>query len=87
MSMGYIRLAYSVPAERGARVRFIGGNPDPESDSGVKTQDGTIVGTRGQYLRVRMDGEARIRTLHPTWRVEYLKTPNASLSGGRRPSA
>ena len=76
MSMDYIRNAYGVPARRGARLLFIGGNPDPESDDKVKTQSGTIVGSRGQYLRVRMDGESRIRTLHPTWRIEYLKTPN-----------
>lgn len=80
--MDYIRRTYGVPARRGARLLFIGGNPDPESDDKVKTLAGTIVGSRGQYLRVRMDGEARIRTLHPTWRVEYMKTPNAEV---RRP--
>jgi len=76
MSMDYIRRTYSVPATVGARVRFLGGCPDPESDAEVKTQEGAIVGARGQYLRVRFDGERRTRTLHPTWRVEYLKTPN-----------
>lgn len=79
MSMDYIRRAYDVPARRGARLLFIGGGPDPESDDKVKTLAGTIVGSRGQYLRVRMDGEASIRTLHPTWRVEYLKTPNVRV--------
>ena len=36
---------------------------------------GLSSGARGAYLRVRMDGETRIRTLHPTWRVKYLKRP------------
>lgn len=76
--MDYIRRTYGVPARRGLRFLFIGGNPDPESDDKVKTRAGTIVGSRGQYLRVRMDGEAHIRTLHPTWRIEYLKTPNVN---------
>ena len=68
MSMDYIRRTYDVPAKRGARLRFKDGlNGD---------RDGTVVGARGAYLRVRMDGETRIRTLHPTWRVEYLKRPN-----------
>ena len=67
MSMDYIRRAYSVAAKRGGRVRF-------ENDG--DTRDGVIVGARGAYLRVRFDGERKPRTLHPTWRVEYLKTPN-----------
>ena len=85
--MDYIRRTYGVPARRGARLLFIGGNPDQEGDAKGRRQSGTIVGSRGQYLRVRMDGEARIRTLHPTWRVEYLKTPNVALSGARADAA
>jgi hypothetical protein len=81
VSMDYIRRTYSVPASVGARVRFLGGCPDPEDDAEVKTREGVIVGARGQYLRVRFDGEKHPRTLHPLWRVEYLKPPNASMSG------
>lgn len=63
--MDYIRRAYEVPAKRGGRVRFLDG----------KMREGCIVGSRGHYLRVRFDGERRPRSLHPTWRVEYLNTP------------
>lgn len=64
MSMAYIRDHYDVPAKRGARIRF-----QPYRDA----YDGVIVGSCGQYLRVRFDGEPlTIQTLHPTWGVTYL---------------
>lgn len=59
MSAQYVRDYYRVPAARGGRIRFDGA-------------PGVIVGFRDQYLRVRLDGEPGIDTLHPTWRVEYL---------------
>lgn len=59
--MAYIRDYYKVPAKRGARIRF------------RDAYDGVIVGSRGQYLRVRFDWEPlTIQTLHPTWCVTYL---------------
>lgn len=58
--MAYIRRTYNVPAKRGVRVRHAGHG------------DGVIVGSRGQCLRVRLDGENRSRTYHPTWAMEYL---------------
>lgn len=69
MSMEYIRRTYGVPAKRGNKVAF---NP-----TGYVRSIGVIIGSRGQYLRVRWDGDGATHTLHPTWRVEYLKTPNA----------
>jgi hypothetical protein len=63
MSMQYIRQCYGVPARRGARVRFSGGNLPAV---------GVIVGSRQQYLRVKFDGMSRPMTLHPAWKVEYL---------------
>ena len=63
VSMDYIRSTYGVPAKRDCRIAFL--NAD-------KRQEGTIVWANGAYLRVRMDGERRLRLLHPTWRVEYL---------------
>lgn len=62
MSMEYIRRTYGVPAKRGMRV-VIDGKP------------GRIVSSMGGYLRVRLDGELRPSNYHPTWRVEYPKTP------------
>jgi len=69
VSLAYIRRTYGVPAKRYGRVRFLDG----------KAREGTIVKARGHYLRVRFDGEYIPRTLHPTWRIEYLKTPNGVL--------
>ena len=65
MSMAYIRDYYGVPAKRGGRVVF---NDKP----------GVIVGSRSQYLRIRLDSDPstqRPRTVHPTWRMEYPAAP------------
>lgn len=67
MSMDYIRRTYGVPARRGARIAF-----------DYPPKHGAVVSARGACLRVRFDGEQVVRTLHPTWMVAYLKTPNAA---------
>ena len=54
---------YSIPAKRGGRVRYTGGES-------VKT--GTITSARDGYLRIRLDGENQPRSYHPTWELEYL---------------
>lgn len=59
MSMDYIRSYYGVPAKRGALIMFNG-------------KVGSIVGSRGQYLRVRFDGKRFPAVIHPTWEVRYL---------------
>lgn len=64
MSMNYIRRYYAVPAKRGMRVTVDG-------------YSGTIVGSYGQYLRVRVDGEKHAGLWHPTWRVEYHQPTEA----------
>lgn len=80
MSMDYIRHSYGVPAQRGGRVTWW-------ETLGAQVV-GTIVGTRGHYLRVRLDGETRARTLHPTWRIGYHEPPNVGVkAAGRRPVA
>ena len=56
--MDYVRRMYGVPAKRGGLVRYEG-------------KTGKIVGSRGNYLRIRLDGEKRIRSYHPT-DVEYI---------------
>lgn len=58
MSMDYIRNRYGVPAKRGARV-VADGKP------------GTIVAARGGHLRIRLDGEKRTGSWHPTWNMDY----------------
>lgn len=67
MGMNYIRQHYNVPAMVGARVRYTGdctkrGNP----------KIGTITGSDGAHLRIRMDGEGFSNRYHPTWELEYL---------------
>ena len=79
MSMDYIRRTYGVPAKRGAQILFRG----VIGQAGIT---GVVIGTRGHYLRVRMDATCLTWTLHPTWEVEYLKTPNCvgNLQGPAR---
>jgi len=72
MSLVYIRRAYNVPAKRGARVRV-------DWDSPAPTREGTITGADGARLRIRLDGEKHSRSAHPTWRIEYLMTPNVEF--------
>ena len=59
MSLNYIREFYNVPAKRGMSVL-------------VQGKKGIIVGARHQYLRIRIEGEKKIGSYHPTWEIEYL---------------
>jgi hypothetical protein len=61
--MEYIRKAYGVPARRGARVKFTDAS---------KAVRGTVVGSRGHYLRVKWDVSGFVQTMHPTWMLIYL---------------
>lgn len=66
MSMKYIRDRYGVPAKRGARVRYSGGDMPVE---------GTITSAApGAHLRIRLDGDKGVCYFHPTWKLEYLPT-------------
>ena len=67
MSMDYIRRTYGVPARRGGRVQYTGAK---------KSVQGTIVSARGHYLRVRWDESGQVQSMHPTWMLVYLETPN-----------
>jgi hypothetical protein len=57
-AMAYVRERYSVPAKRGARVRFCG-------------DECVIVGARDGLLRLRCVSTGDLWTAHPTWRMEY----------------
>lgn len=70
MSMDYIRRAYGVPAKRGGRVAYT---------AAEKAVQGTIVSARGHYLRVRWDESGLTHSMHPTWMLVYLKTPNVRV--------
>ena len=63
MSMEYIRSTYKVPAKRGGRVEYT--HPVPP-------RMGTITGTKGARLCVRLDGDDHSGNYHPTWKLTYL---------------
>jgi hypothetical protein len=65
--MNHLRAIYGIPAKRGGRIRFT-----PGIAFGYEPKEGTILGAKGTYLRVRFDGEKRTAFLHPTWEVTYL---------------
>ena len=65
MSMKYIREVYHVPAKRGMRVTHTYGHPH---------RHGTITGSRGARLRIRLDGDSASGIYHPTWELTYLDT-------------
>lgn len=60
-----IRESRRVPAKVGGRVRYTG------AEDG-QPRDGTIVGGRGGYVQIRLDGEKHAGSYHPTWKLEYL---------------
>lgn len=61
MSLAYIRKTYGVPAWRGVRVAW-----------DYAGREGSITGSRGQHIRVLLDGDKRSIQLHPTWRLRFL---------------
>jgi len=72
--MEYIRDTYGVPAKRGGRVEYRGG---------AEIQTGTITGSDGHYLRIRMDGEKHSRDYHPAWAMRFL---DDTSKGGATPT-
>ena len=63
----YIRDAYKVPARKGARIRF-------KLFHNRKAMPGAIVGVRGPYLLIVLDGcPLRRYMVHPTWKMEYIE--------------
>lgn len=79
MSIEWIRNYYGVPAKRGGRVEYI-----PCEGSTDESRLGTITGTSGPHLRVRMDGDKYSFQYHPTWQLRYLDaTPPRTEGEGR----
>jgi hypothetical protein len=66
-SLAYIREHYNVPAHLGGRVRY----------TWRGDRLGTIVGTSGARLLVRLDGDRDWAPYHPTWEIEYLTDAEA----------
>lgn len=69
MSMSLVRKSYGVPAKRGGRVIYLGGE---------RPEHGTICGARGVYLKIRMDGDTHSGPYHPTWMLEYVSSRDPS---------
>ena len=69
MSMKYIRETYGVPAKRGMEITF-------QKCEHVAPNRGWIVGSKGDYLRVRFAGNLGIFSLHPTWNIVYNQSLN-----------
>lgn len=63
--MDWFRAQYSVPAKKGGRIEYTG-----DRKSGAKL--GTITGTQGPRLLIRLDGEKHSNPYHPTWELRYL---------------
>ena len=72
MSLQYIRDNYNVPAKRGARIEYSDATALFIRGFLYSPKKGTIVGAKGQYLRVRFDNETNIVTLHPKSCIKYL---------------
>ena len=83
MSMDWIRSHYGVPAKLGGRVEYT--RSEGSTDAPAM---GTITGTDGQYLKVRLDGEKHTLPYHPTWQLRYLDGDSTPAEGGKadRPS-
>lgn len=73
MSMAYIREYYGVPAKRCARVEYTGGK---------SPVTGTITGSEGARLRIRMDGDDCAGIYHPTWELRYLPAAQQGAEHG-----
>lgn len=63
MSLQNIRDKYGVPARRGGRIEYTGNGT---------TIEGTITGSIGENIRVRLDGDKGSLSFHPTWKIRYL---------------
>lgn len=68
MSMEWIRSNYGVPAKRGMRVEYT----PCQGSKDLPSRFGTITGTRGPHLLIRLDGEAHSRPYHPAWQLRFL---------------
>lgn len=68
MSMQWIRDHYGVPAKQGGRVEYT----PCEGSKDEAGKFGTITGTSGPHLLIRLDGQKNALPYHPTWQLRYL---------------
>lgn len=75
MSFKYIQDSYKVPAYKGARVEY--------TETNGEVRRGTITGTTGAHLLVKLDGpKQKAGKYHPTWNLKYLKVEWVVLLAG-----
>lgn len=58
LELKHIRERYNVPAKIDGRIEY-------------KSRPGIIVGAKNGHLKIRLDGEIKIKSYHPTWEIEY----------------
>ena len=71
MTMAYVRNYYRVPAKRGGRIEYTGGD-------GPRL--GTIVSASNGRINVRLDGDKHAMPHHPTSEIRYLDAAKATTS-------
>lgn len=64
MSLEQINIAYKVTAKLGGKIEF--------TNAVGQIKQGTIVGYRGLFIKVKFAGNTTPVILHPTYGVEYL---------------
>jgi hypothetical protein len=62
-SFDYFIKYYGVPAKKGCRIIYTGGE---------EPKNGVIIGVKGPYLKIKLDGETYAGVYHPTWELQYL---------------
>lgn len=70
MSVSYILNHYGVHALPGYRAKYTGGS-NPKM--------GTVIGTRGAYIEIRLDGDNINGLYHPTWELEIIPVPPSDV--------
>lgn len=72
MSLAWVRKNYGVPAKRGARVIYSGGET---------AVPGTVRSARYGKVYIQLDGTSQSRPFHPTWKLSYLSVaPTESVA-------
>ncbi|WP_431953391.1 hypothetical protein [Actinacidiphila sp. bgisy167] len=72
-SSQYVRRRYGVPARRDLEIAYW--------DPAKEPCKGAVVDFRNQYLRVRLDGDKHLSTVHPTWAIIWPDIPDPDARG------
>lgn len=64
MSFDYINRNYQLSVKKGSRIAYTG-------DKKMGRRLGTVTGTHGAHLMIRLDGDKNSFPFHPTWEIEH----------------